>query len=381
MVSTEIESTRRQLKMTVSAGTGTGKRTPRQSSKRKRTGGLDDKEHKRTTKRTCNGPAPNKRKLLDENCASSTTPKRTKKTKLDPDAPRQRPKIIWVVTPKHFDIPKIKICPPSPRTSTGPQLKGRSARVPPKEPALLYPVNPPPKSRKRETKLEKSTTPGKLIVEGDGKPTPKERIKFINRRKADTLPKASETETEPSMFDSTKTETSTKRLKEEATRAAAKPKRPNPRPRPPREEKVSKLEFFKANLHETPEQSPFTTTEITNTAEILTIIAEICEENPRPEASAVDALLYAMGELPPLMTYEGRRKEPDLAASLVRAVYQQPNAKRWGTVEALEKLRWNLEAMQKFEQRARAQPQRMMLTTLVMREKTYVELQEVGFCV
>ncbi|KAL6404950.1 hypothetical protein AUP68_11786 [Ilyonectria robusta] len=65
--------------------------------------GPDDKEHKRTTKRTCNGPAPNKRKLLDENCASSTTPKRTNKTKLDPDAPRQRPKIIMVVTPKHFD--------------------------------------------------------------------------------------------------------------------------------------------------------------------------------------------------------------------------------------------------------------------------------------
>ncbi|KAH6996444.1 hypothetical protein BKA56DRAFT_666669 [Ilyonectria sp. MPI-CAGE-AT-0026] len=325
--------------MTVSAGTGTGKRTLRQSSKRKRTGDPDDKE--RTTKR----------------------------------------KIIWVVTPKHFDIPKIKICPPSPRTSTGPQLKGRSARVPPKEPALLYPINPPPKLRKRETKLEKSTTPGKLVVEGDGKPTPKKRIKLINRKKADTLPKASETETKPSVFDSTKTETSTKRLEEEATRAAAKPKRPDPRPRPPREEQVSKLEFFKANLHETLEQSPFTTTEITNAAEILTLIAEICEENPRPEASAVDALLFAMDELPPLMTYEGRRKEPDLAASLVRAVYQQPNAKRWGTVEALEKLRWNLEAMQKFEQRARAQPQRMMLTTLVMWKKTYVELQEVGFCV
>lgn len=341
MVSTEIESTRRQLKMTVSADTGTGKRTVRQISKRKRTGDADDKEHKGTTRR----------------------------------------KIIWVVTPKHFDIPKIKICPPSPRTSTGPQLKGRSARVPPKEPALLYPTNRPPKPRKRETKPEKSTTPGKLMVEGDGKPRPKKRIKLINRKKAETLPKASETETESSVFDSTKTETSTKRLKEKATRAAGKPKRPDPRPRPPREEQVSKLEFFKATLHESPEQSPFTTTEITNAAGILTLIAEICEENPRPDASAVYALLCAMDELPPLMTYEGRRKEPDLAASLVRAVYQQPNAKRWGTVEALEELRWNLETMQKFEQRARAQPERMMLTTLVMIEKTYVELQEVVFCV
>lgn len=367
--------------MTGSAGTGTGKRAPRQSSKRKRTDGLDDEEHERTTKRTCNGPAPNKRKLPDEDSVSSTHPKRAKRTKLDPDAPRQRPKIIWVVTPKDPKIPKIKVCPPSPRTSTGPLLKGRSARVPPKEPALLYPTNPPRKPRKRETKVEKSATPGKLIVEGYDKPTPKKRIKFINRKKADTLPKASETETEPSVIDSAKTNTSTKPLKEEATPAAAKPKRPDTLPTPPPEEKVSKLEFFKANPHETLEQPLFTPTEITDTAEILTIIAEICEENPRPDATALDALIIAMAELPPLMTYEGRRKEPDLAASLVRAVYQQPNAKRWGTVEALDKLRWDLEAMKMFEQCASARPEEKMLTTWVVRGKRYVKQKEVGFCV
>ncbi|KAJ4270446.1 hypothetical protein NW762_002128 [Fusarium torreyae] len=101
---------------------------------------------------------------------------------------------------------------------------------------------------------------------------------------------------------------------------------------------------------------PFDVDDINAAAAVLTVISDICEHKKKLSSADLALLRATFEQMPYLLTCKGREESPELAIQFLIAVYYNSQSATWGGIESFDHLQLMLESLDRFENRAQAQP-------------------------
>lgn len=120
--------------------------------------------------------------------------------------------------------------------------------------------------------------------------------------------------------------------------------------------KLSRMAPF-ASSSMLPTDAEFSIADVEKAVDVLTTISNLCDTiSGQPKAETRAKLYDKLGELPFLLTREGRDEQPKMAASFRELVYRHPNSVRWGSIESFDKLRDDIMGVSLFRARSKASP-------------------------
>ncbi|RSL67732.1 hypothetical protein CEP54_003144 [Fusarium duplospermum] len=120
--------------------------------------------------------------------------------------------------------------------------------------------------------------------------------------------------------------------------------------------KLSRMAPF-ASPSMLPTDAEFSIADVEKAVDVLTTISNLCDTiSGQPKAETRAKLYDKLGELPFLLTRQGRDKQPQMAKSFWKFVYRHPNSARWGPIESFDKLRDDIMGLSLFRVRSKASP-------------------------